>query len=154
MKKALALLAALVLIASAAAAEVDLSGMSFDELVELAHQVDQAIWASDGWQEVTVPPGTYKVGEDIPAGKWTLSVTEAGELHAYYCEAINEAGDPITYPNPYKAEYMYGPKNWMNHDGQQPTQVTFDCKPGYYIVIQEGNAIFTPSTGKSSLGFK
>lgn len=73
MKKVALLVLALVLVGSLAVAEVDLSGMTFDELVELRNQVDQAIWASDGWQEVEVPGGEYEVGPEIPAGKWTIT---------------------------------------------------------------------------------
>ena len=43
------------LITSAAADPVDLSGMSFDELVALRDQLNLAIWNSQEWQEVTVP---------------------------------------------------------------------------------------------------
>ena len=53
-------------------AETDLSGMSFDELIALQKQVNDALWKSNGWKEVTVPVGVYKVGEEIPAGKWTI----------------------------------------------------------------------------------
>lgn len=57
---------------SFSSAETDLSGMSFDELIALQEQVNIALWNSDGWKEVTVPVGVYKVGEEIPAGKWTI----------------------------------------------------------------------------------
>ncbi len=50
----------------------DLSGLTFEELCDLQRQVNLAIWASDKWQEVTISVGVYKVGEEIPAGKWTI----------------------------------------------------------------------------------
>ena len=154
MKKLIVILSVLVLFGSSAIADVDLSGMNFDELVALSHQVDQAIWQSDGWEEVSVPPGTWKIGEDIPEATWTISSTESGELTIYYCEAIDEANEPITYPNPYKHEVLRGEKNWLNKDGQYPSQAVFECKSGKYLVIKDGNAVFTPYTGKPSLGFK
>lgn len=52
---------------------IDLSAMSFDELLALRQQVNMAIWQSDGWQAVEVPAGMYQVGVDIPAGKWTIT---------------------------------------------------------------------------------
>lgn len=153
MKKVLVLLAALVLIASAAAAEVDLSGMSFDELVELAHQVDQAIWASDGWQEVTVPPGTWKVGEHIPVGKWTIKAPDKDAVLVTYCQAIDAAGGPsIMWPSAYTQQWIYSETHPSGAD--EVHQITFDCAEGMYVVIQKGNAIFMPFTGKADLGFK
>ncbi len=66
------LIATLFFTTSCLAAEIDLSSLSFTELLELNKQVNMAIMESDGWQEVTVPIGIYKVGEEIPAGTWTV----------------------------------------------------------------------------------
>lgn len=73
MKRIVSLILIAMLLAAPALAGIDLSGMTFDELIELQKQVTAALWASDGWQEVTVPAGYYEVGTDIPAGRWTLS---------------------------------------------------------------------------------
>ncbi len=73
MKRALALILALLLIGSAALAEIDLSGLSYDELLELREQVNLAIWNSESWHEIEVPAGVYIIGEDIPAGRYDLS---------------------------------------------------------------------------------
>ena len=153
MKKVLAILAALVLIVSAAVAEVDLSGMSFDELVALAHQVDQAIWASDGWQEVTVPPGTYKIGEDIPARKWTIKATDGGSVLVYYCAVIDDVGHASIFGGACTDAWIYS-ENYKGFGGTDQTQVTYDLKDGMYFIVMNGNAVFTPDTGKASLGFK
>ena len=52
----------------------DLQSMSDDELVSLRDAINAEL-ASRNFQEkeVTVPPGRYKVGEDIPAGIYALS---------------------------------------------------------------------------------
>lgn len=153
MKKIFVLLAALILVASAAVAEVDLSGMSFEELVQLSHDVDQAIWASDGWQEVTVPPGTYKIGEDIPVGKWTIKASERDAVYVSYCQAIDAVGGPnIMWPNAYTQQWIYSESH--PNGAAEAHQITFECAEGMYIVVQKGNAVFSPATGKSSLGFK
>ena len=47
------------------AEDIDLSGMSIDELVELKDRINLAIWNSQEWEEVTVPQGEWIVGEDI-----------------------------------------------------------------------------------------
>lgn len=67
-------LTALLLFSAASADPVDLSGLSFDELVALRDQINLAIWNSQEWQEVTVPAGIWQVGKDIPAGHWSIRV--------------------------------------------------------------------------------
>lgn len=138
MKKVVMLVLALVLVGAVALAEVDLSGMTFDELVALRKQVDQAIWASDGWQEVKVPAGKYVIGEDIPAGRWTLSCDDSAAMVNLYKtpEGIDDydqivAMASVSAGNPYNIDL---------EDGQ-----------GLYISISA--VTFTPYVS-ANLGFK
>ena len=73
MKKAFLILIMLVFAVSALAdSGVDLSGLSFDRLLELQAEVEAALWASDEWVRAEVPPGMYRIGTDIPAGRYDL----------------------------------------------------------------------------------
>lgn len=81
MKRVALLVMALLLVGALASADVDLSGMTYDELVELRDQLDKTIWAMDEWEYVQVPGGDYDVGVDIPAGRWTL----VGVDYSYFC---------------------------------------------------------------------
>lgn len=77
MKKiALILLAICILSASALAAPIDLSSLSFNELVALHNEVFAAIMQCDEFKEVKVPAGEYRIGTDIPAGEYTLTTDE------------------------------------------------------------------------------
>lgn len=58
---------------NAAASDVDLSNLSFAELLELQQKVNHALWSCDEWKEVDVPMGVWDVGKDIPAGRYELS---------------------------------------------------------------------------------
>lgn len=78
MKKLLAIILALVCITAAAAAETDLSGLSFDELMKLRAEIQAEIMSRPEWKEVTVPSGTWTVGPDIPAGVYSISATTKG----------------------------------------------------------------------------
>lgn len=78
MKKALIIAIAIVLVAVVAYAEVTLSSMSYDELIELNHQLTAEIMSRPEWKEVTVPPGIWQVGEDIPAGTYSIKSEFAG----------------------------------------------------------------------------
>lgn len=139
MKKLLVFLLALTLLSTAALAEIDLSGMTYDELLDLRAQVDQALWASDGWQEVDVPSGVYVVGEDIPAGRWTLT-----------CDSVMSS--LVIYPT--KADYdnqTYNMKDMAVVSSDNPYNLT--AVAGECIAIS-GNAVtFKPYTS-AALGFK
>ena len=82
-----------------AAAEVDLSNMSFDELLELQAQVNLAIFNSDKWKEVEVPMGVWDIGKDIPAGRYELSPGANASTYTYpsvvyYLDRSEKSGTP------------------------------------------------------------
>lgn len=123
----LILILALILV-PAARAEIDLSGMSFDELVDLQRQVTAAIMQTDEWQEVEVPAGYYEVGVDIPAGRWTIAPANYGLFFCFY-ESLQEALD----------------------DGYAIYYEALEEKETYTVIVKEGMglqltdaAIFTP----------
>lgn len=73
-KKFLSVILVLCLLPVIALAEVDLSAMSVDELIALNKAVVMELMSRKDFKEVTVPAGEYKVGEDIPAGIYTVKV--------------------------------------------------------------------------------
>ena len=159
MKRILSLLlVAMFLTGSAFAASFDLSGLSYDELVDLKNQINLAIWNSEEWQEVTVPQGTWVVGEDIPAGTWTIKCAEGG----YRCEInwgqfLSENGESIESRGRYSLfKYVYNPEHKHYTQGEDMTEYTFTVYDGDYIVVDmdESQALFTPYAGKPNLGFK
>lgn len=75
MKKLFALtLVILALLPVVAYADVDLSSMSYDELITLNGQLFKEIMSRPEFKEVTVPTGSYIVGSDIPAGTYSLGL--------------------------------------------------------------------------------
>lgn len=145
--------AALILaIAPAAFAEWDLSGMSFDELVALKDQINLAIWNSAEWQEVTVPQGLWKVGEDIPAGTWTIHCNDGYFTSIQVGTNLKPNGDGLEYPFG-AAAMVYNPGYYLTNAGDRQgwSVVLHD---GDYVVVDTAPAIFTPYAGKPSLGFK
>ena len=58
MKRFFCILFAFVLLPVFSLADLpDLSGLSYDELVQLRDQINLAIWNSEEWEEVSVPSG-------------------------------------------------------------------------------------------------
>lgn len=139
MKKLLIVLTVLALLCPVVIAEnIDLSGMSFEELIDLRAAVDAAIWASDGWQEVDVPGGVYVIGEDIPAGRWSVASKSAIASFTLY---------------PQKSDYTEKTYNYlvlqMLSEGES---YTLECSEGNCLELST-SVTFTPFTG-ASLGFK
>lgn len=90
-KRLIASAALVACLAAPARAEIDLSGMSFAELVDLQQQITAAIMQTDEWQEVKVPSGFYEIGRDIPAGRWTLRPAGGSAyvaVHETYADAL------------------------------------------------------------------
>ncbi len=55
-----------------ASSDIDLSGMTYDELIALREDINLAMWSSDEWDVVGIPEGMYRVGIDIPAGRYVM----------------------------------------------------------------------------------
>lgn len=154
MKRIITLLLALILCPSFALAQVDLSGMTYDELVALKDQINLAIWASDTWQEVEVPYGVWVVGEDIPVGKWTIKPVQGTSANVHWGSKLDEAGTDIGFNGDiYEMEWIYD-KEYRNYEVGDPTEITWDLKEGQYFVVANGIVVFSPYSGKPSLGFK
>ena len=122
----------------------DLSDFSYDELLQLRADVDAALWASDGWQEVTVPTGVYIVGEDIPAGKWSIEIGDPESEYYTLC-SVATYGTPDDY---------YKSLGCVSSATLQPgIPYTLNIIDGQLLKISGNRILFHPFTG-ASLGFK
>lgn len=120
-------------------AQIDFGGMSLAELIEARQQIQQAMWETDEWQSVEVPPGIYKIGEDIPAGHWTITGTAC--LSLFWGKGVDEYGVDLTDT----IDFL------ILDEGES---VSWELVDGTYIKIGTMPAVFTPYIGKPDLGFK
>lgn len=155
MKRIITLVLVLLCLAGVASAEApNLSGMSYEELVALKEQINLAIWNSQEWQEVEVPQGVWVVGKDIPAGKWTIKAAEGITANVYWGDELDESGMELSYSSKiFEIELLYS-VNYRHYEKGKRTEVTWDMKDGDYFIVDDGIALFTPYSGKPSLGFK
>lgn len=155
MKKVISFVLCLALCCSVALAEVNLSGMSFDELVALKDKINLAIWNSQEWQEVTVPQGVWLVGEDIPEGHWTISC-KLKYARIKTGTVLDDTKQDIDSWNSdfYVYETVTNPEYKYFDAGSDKTQIDLELKAGVYVIIDRGDVVFSPYTGKPSLGFK
>lgn len=102
MKKIFALALALLMFVSVAAAEsIDLSSLSYDELVILQQRLNAEIVSRPEWKRVMVPPGEYLVGVDIPEGSYSLTCEEGvwGNITVYNQEKTAPGQQRLEYIN-------------------------------------------------------
>ena len=120
---------------------IDLSNYTFDELVALEKQIIKEMVSRPEYKEVTVPLGVYKVGEDIPVGKWTISGLKDSGI-VYWGKGVDEYGVEIPY-NQMIADFTH----WDEGDS-----IDWDLVEGTYIAVTISPVKFSPYIPKS-LGF-
>ena len=157
MKRAVCFILSTIVVLSFAlgcAETIDLSGMSFEELVALKEQINLAIWNSEEWQEVTVPQGVWQIGKDIPAGYWTIKMVNDSGWNSWcaitYCSELDET----KMNSKSGAKILYQQLSRPGTDYPAPEQIDIELKEGNYLIISESDMVFTPFAGKPDLGFK
>lgn len=165
MKKVITIVIALILAmtACATAEDIDLSGLTLDELIALRQRITMAMWETEEYQEVIVPPGIWIVGEDIPAGTWTIKCADINSSNAdlsrcyfKYGYTLKEDGNDIKSASTFYDYFvLYNPKNKYTDEGEL-TEYPVTLLDGMYVYIEKGygHALFTTYLGKPSLGFK
>lgn len=145
MKKLVSILVLVFLVVSSAAAEdIDLSGLSFDQLVQLQSRITMEIMQRDEWQEVTVPAGIYLVGRDIPAGKWNIKSSDPKySFMMTWSKTLGADKNSLERDDVYNYHAV--------HNGDT---YALELTDGFYLMIDGAvPVIFSPFTGHS-LGFK
>lgn len=138
MKKVISLFLCFVLLSCAlvlpSAAAENISDLTFDQLIELRRKIEKEIVSRPEWKEVTVPAGIYKVGEDIPAGVYSIRLPNADG-----CENFSIWG--VEYEN-----YRDGGGCIMSEllDDENPTFGKLELKAGNVVYIS-GPLVFAPS---------
>lgn len=139
--------------------DIDLSGLSFEDLAALSTQCQAEMMTRDEWQQVTVPQGNYRVGVEIPAGKWVVRCADTFRTGYLMRETWISWGSekPVDgfVPYPRKGEVeIYNPKN-TNYNGGV-TEYVIELVKGDWVAIhpQYNAAVCTPYTGNTGLGFK
>ena len=155
MKRIFALLLALVCFFSVSAfADLpDISSLSFDELVALQNEIMLTMWKLEEWQEVTVPAGTYKIGESIPAGHWSLRVAAKHDsFNVFYFDVLDDVGKKPGYGSKLYSEQI-ATSDFTPFNSLPITSIDIDMQEGWYIYLG-GETVFTPYAGVKDFGFK
>lgn len=125
-------------------AEVDLGGMSYDELVALQEKINFALWQCDEWQKVIVPHGVYEIGKDIPEGHWSVTSSDDNAFTSVvWCKKLDEYGVEAADGAWIDGEVISG----KNFQSTEIYQCDFQLVSGTYFIVEGGSALFTPYTG-------
>lgn len=156
MKRIIVLVVVLILVGTVAMSEgIDLAGMSYDELVALREQINLAIWNSEEWEEVTVPQGTWIVGEDIPSGHWAVEAYPGSTTLIKIGDTLQDNGkDVMSYTERFFDAYIVSPTYKNFKIGEDKTTIDFEFLDGDYVQVKSGSAVFKPYSGKPDLRFK
>ena len=162
MKQLICIVAALLLIlgAAAQAESIDLSGLSFEELAQLRDRCQLEMLKRDEWQQVTVPQGVWRVGVDIPAGKWMIKCPDNAR-NDYLMRLCWLMWGSVVEDNLVPSRYRKGEVEVYNPNAEdykagQVTEYVITLEDGDLLLIHPSynKAVFIPYTGKPDLGFK
>lgn len=134
------------MVTSTVVAEMDLSGMTFAELIALKEQINLAMWNCDEWQEVFVPQGVYEVGVDIPAGKWTI---EPADMIAQLLWGTQLENNGTTCSTDIAFDVITSRDYNRFRPTKDITHVDYDLAEGQYICIRGYSVVFKPFTGRN-----
>lgn len=135
-------------------AQIDLSTMSYEELVTLKNKINLAMWNSDEWEEVTVPQGVWIVGEDIPAEHWTIKAADGAYANIKVCNKLDETKKDVDYSEAYSYEHLTSASRSSFDANSDIESTDFDLADWKYVIVNDGSVVFTPYEGKPSLSFK
>ena len=101
---------------------------------------------SEGEQEVIVPQGVWEIGVDIPAGYWTINVTDGGYTEICYGKSMNATKSSITEVI---SSIKIKSENYSSFKANSDkTHVTLELTEGTFIENSNNSVIFTPFSGK------
>lgn len=149
------MLAAFLFTTAFASTDIDLSGMSLNELIELKNKINLAMWETKEWQEVKVPQGVYQVGVDIPAGVWTINATKGNLAQINISMTLDEKGTNVDkHDDDYHAVFVTAEDSMHYDENKDKPSESVELKAGEYLAIFYSAVTFTPYTGRPDLGFK
>ena len=144
MKKIMLVLLIFIFIPICCIAEFDLSGMDYDELVDLSKQVGIAMMEHEDFESVVVPANIWAVGEDIPEGTWVLTSTNGDYVNVQYGKTLDSSLNSLA---------IFGDGNISRSlEGEESWRII--AKKGFYFEFTSGEITFTKDKGSSGLGFK
>lgn len=124
--------------------------LDVSELQDVIAAASSLLLSKSEYENVTVPVGFYVVGEDIPAGHWSISFSP-GEyaIIEYFLETDPNGKRPADLLNDYYSEVIADPDSSYSVMSKL-SEIDLDLKDGYHLIISNGSVIFNPFVRRSS----
>lgn len=129
----LVILAMLAVPALAAAPEIDLTAMTYEELTAHRSAVEMEIMSRPEFKEAVVPGGMFYVGVDIPAGRYEIRPKAKG-IYMYSFNVKKSEKD------------TFGTSYWLGTAYDTDRQVV-TLKEGQILDLTNGAVIISPYKG-------
>lgn len=150
MKKFICLILTLgFMVTTPALSEIDLSGLSYEELVELHNRIQYKIFTeTDHYQYASVPHGVYKIGTDIPEGNWIITcATKWDHVVVSWGEQLAPNGEEILKSGRFSVDNIVHNMGLQTFTMDLITSYNYHAVAGDYLVIREGIALFQTNPG-------
>lgn len=133
-------------LSSASCASSDLSGMTYDELENLHWRASMAVYGTDEWTSFLLPPGVYKIGIDIPEGKWTFALSNGDRATIDYRPTQPQEPSYVyeTLKNPYYSSF---------DDNYDVSSISLPLKRNAYLAIDQSTVQVTSYEGPEMFKF-
>lgn len=132
----------------------EVATLSLDELLALKNQLNLAIWRATEWKEITVQQGIWKIGEDIPAGHWTIQASDGAYTLLQWCGKLNAEGTAMDVDTLIGTASLVSTHSEMFDSTMHRSAIDWNLKDGTYIIVSSGNAVFIPYRGNTDFEFK
>lgn len=127
-----------------------LSTLDQEELRDVIAAASSVLLSKSEWESVTVPAGFYVVGEDIPAGHWSISFAPCEYALIEYFHKTDATGkNAADLFTDYYYEGISDPASAMG-SVYMSREIDLDLQEGWHIVITYGSLVFKPYTGRFS----
>lgn len=156
MKRILALVLVLMALTGTVYADtVDLSGMTFNQLLMLRYEIQLALLTNEEFKMASVPQGVWEVGKDIPAGHWSI-VADAPYIMVEVCTALDALGKGVDVKNTdfYYYQFLTDSNSEQFDKNTDVDVIDLELKDGFYVIIKGGSVIFESYIGEPMIEFQ
>lgn len=127
----------------------------FEQLIKEKEELCQALWFVEDWNEVVLPTGTYEVGKDIPAGKWTFWAYDYARPQIQYASKLQPGGASMHASRDVeKYETVNSPKRTGFDPALDDSFFDIEMENGKYICIKYGTAVFDNDRNSADFDFE
>ena len=150
MKKTILLIVGIVMLLYSCSAIAE----DFAALISEKEELCQALWYAEEWDEVLLPTGTYEVGKDIPAGKWTFWAYDYARPQIQYAAKLQKGGASMHANRDVEQhETVESPKRNSFDPALDDSFFDVEMEKGKYICIKYGTAVFNNDRDSQNFDF-